>query len=182
MSEAGAMIIVFYLSAAVAVLATLAVITRRNAVHALLYLIVSLLAVAVIFFILGAPFVAALEVIIYAGAIMVLFVFVVMMLGGVPAGPKAGGQRRGLPGWSGPAGLSLVLLVEFVTVLVSGGSHTFAAELHSAAGGRVGTLFDLSPRRRAGRVVLLAGAVGAYHIGRRGEEAGMRPRGRESNA
>ena len=48
--------------------------------HALLYLIVSLLAVAVVFFTLGAPFVAALEVIIYAGAIMVLFVFVVMML------------------------------------------------------------------------------------------------------
>ena len=51
-----------------------------NAVHALLYLIVSLLAVAMVFFTLGAPFVAALEVIIYAGAIMVLFVFVVMML------------------------------------------------------------------------------------------------------
>ena len=51
-----------------------------NAVHALLYLIVSLLAVAVVFYVLGAPFVAALEVIIYAGAIMVLFVFVVMML------------------------------------------------------------------------------------------------------
>ena len=55
-------------------------ITRLNAVHALLYLIVSLLAVAVVFYTLGAPFVAALEVIIYAGAIMVLFVFVVMML------------------------------------------------------------------------------------------------------
>ena len=48
--------------------------------HALLYLIVSLLAVAVVFYTMGAPFVAALEVIIYAGAIMVLFVFVVMML------------------------------------------------------------------------------------------------------
>ena len=54
--------------------------TRLNAVHALLYLVVSLLAVAVVFYAFGAPFVAALEVIIYAGAIMVLFVFVVMML------------------------------------------------------------------------------------------------------
>ena len=51
---------------------TVLVITRTSAVHALLYLIVSLLAVAIIFFVLGAPFVAALEVIIYAGAIMVL--------------------------------------------------------------------------------------------------------------
>src|SRR6476661_7847919 len=74
------MIVVFYVSAIVAVVATLFAITRRHAVHALLYLIVSLLAIAVIFYILGAPFIAALELIIYAGAIMVLFVFVVMML------------------------------------------------------------------------------------------------------
>ncbi len=71
---------VFYISAAVAVLATLLAVTRLNAVHALLYLIVSLLASAVVLFDLGAPFVAALEVIIYAGAIMVLFTFVVMLL------------------------------------------------------------------------------------------------------
>ena len=71
---------VFYLAAVIAILATVMVITRLNAVHALLYLIVSLLSVAVVFYTLGAPFIAALEVIIYAGAIMVLFVFVVMML------------------------------------------------------------------------------------------------------
>ncbi len=54
----------FYISALVAAVSTLMVITRTNAVHALLYLIVSLLAIALIFFSLGAPFVAALEVII----------------------------------------------------------------------------------------------------------------------
>ena len=70
----------FYIAGAVAVIATLLMLTRANVVHALLYLIVSLLAVAVVFYTLGAPFVAALEVIVYAGAIMVLFVFVVMML------------------------------------------------------------------------------------------------------
>jgi NADH-quinone oxidoreductase subunit J len=70
----------FYLAAVVAVLATVMALTRLNAVHALLYLIVSLLAVSLVFFTLGAPFIAALEVIIYAGAIMVLFVFVIMML------------------------------------------------------------------------------------------------------
>ena len=74
-----------------------------DAVHALLYLHVSLLAVAVIFFILGAPFVAALEVIIYAGAIMVLFIFVVMMLN---LGPAARRRRRpgcGRDGWCPPS-------------------------------------------------------------------------------
>ena len=70
----------FYVAAVVAVLATAMVITRANAVHALLYLVVSLLAVAIVFYVLGAPFAAALEVIVYAGAIMVLFVFVIMML------------------------------------------------------------------------------------------------------
>ena len=72
--------VLFYISAVVAILATLMAISRAHPVHALLYLIVSLLAVALVFFTLGAPFVAALEVITYAGAIMVLFLFVVMML------------------------------------------------------------------------------------------------------
>jgi len=70
----------FYVTAAVSILSTIMMLTRLNAVHALLYLIVSLLAVAVVFYTFGAPFVAALEVIIYAGAIMVLFIFVVMLL------------------------------------------------------------------------------------------------------
>src|SRR5947207_3274705 len=74
------MIPIFYISAALAIVATLMMLTRLNVVHALLYLIVSLLALSVVFYTLGAPFIAALEIIIYAGAIMVLFVFVVMML------------------------------------------------------------------------------------------------------
>ena len=70
----------FYSGAAVAVIATLLVIVQTNVVHALIYLVLSLLSVAVVFFSLGAPFVAILEAIVYAGAIMVLFLFVVMML------------------------------------------------------------------------------------------------------
>ena len=70
----------FYIAAVVAIVATIMVITRSQLVHALLYLVVSLFAVAVVFFTLGAPFVAALEVIVYAGAIMMLFVFAVMLL------------------------------------------------------------------------------------------------------
>ena len=57
--------VVFYLSSALAIFATIMVITRLNVMHALLYLIVSLLSVAVIFYTLGAPFIAALEVIVY---------------------------------------------------------------------------------------------------------------------
>jgi NADH-quinone oxidoreductase subunit J len=72
--------ILFYIASTVAVVATVAVIVQSNIVHALIYLILSLLAVAVVFFSLGAPFVAVLEAIVYAGAIMVLFLFVIMML------------------------------------------------------------------------------------------------------
>jgi NADH-quinone oxidoreductase subunit J len=69
----------FYLMALVAIVSTVRVVTNANPVHALLSLIVSLLAVAGMFMIVGAPFAGALEIIVYAGAIMVLFVFVVMM-------------------------------------------------------------------------------------------------------
>ena len=70
----------FYIAGAVALFSTLQALSRSNATHALIYLIISLLAIAVVFFLLGAPFAAALEIVIYAGAIMVLFVFVIMML------------------------------------------------------------------------------------------------------
>ena len=110
--------VIFYISSAIAVLATILVITRTNAVHALLYLVVSLLAMAMVFFTLGAPFAAALEVVIYAGAIVVLLVFVVMMLN---QGPVSISQERAWLRpriWIGPGILSLVLLGELAYVLV----------------------------------------------------------------
>ncbi len=73
-------IMTFWFAGAVALGASVLAISRRSPVHGLLWLILSLLAVAVLFFMLGAPFAAALEVVLYAGAIMVLFLFVVMML------------------------------------------------------------------------------------------------------
>ncbi len=72
--------ICFYLSAAIILAATALAITRRHPVHAVVYLILSFLGSAMLFYLLGAPFLAALEIIIYAGAIMVLFLFVIMML------------------------------------------------------------------------------------------------------
>ena len=72
--------VAFYFFGFIAVMSTILVVVNPNPVHGLMYLVVSLLAVASVFFSLGAPFAAMLEVIVYAGAIMVLFVFVVMML------------------------------------------------------------------------------------------------------
>jgi NADH-quinone oxidoreductase subunit J len=70
----------FYVLALVAVIATLFCITERHPVHAVIYLITSFFSLAVIFYLLCAPLVAAFEVIIYAGAIMVLFLFSIMMI------------------------------------------------------------------------------------------------------
>jgi len=110
-------LILFYIAAAVALCATIISLTRTNAAHALIYLIVSLLAVAVIFFLLGAPFAAALEIVIYAGAIMVLFVFVIMMLNLGEEGEERERQRLNPAVWIGPAILSAVLLAEMLLVI-----------------------------------------------------------------
>lgn len=72
--------IIFWVAAIVAVFAALRVVLVRNAIVSVLHLIVTLVALAVIFLQLNAEFVAALQVIIYGGAIMVLFLFIVMML------------------------------------------------------------------------------------------------------
>ena len=70
----------FYLLSGLAIAGGLLVITRRNAVHSALALIVTLLAVAGLFLMLYAPFVAGVQIIVYAGGIMVLFVFVIMLI------------------------------------------------------------------------------------------------------
>jgi NADH-quinone oxidoreductase subunit J len=158
----------FYIAALVAVVSTLMVITRAKAVHALLYLVVSLLAVALIFYVLGAPFAAALEVIIYAGAIMVLFVFVVMMLN---FGEAAAAQERvWMAGqtWFGPGVLAVVLAAQLVYVLNAGGGAVRperivpSAEVGTALYGAYLLAVELAS------LLLLAGLIAAYHLGRRG--------------
>lgn len=157
----------FYIAAAVAAASTALVITRKHVVHSLLYLIVSLLAVAVVFFTLGAPLAAALEVIIYAGAIMVLFVFVIMMLN---LGKAAQQQERAwLTGrvWVGPGLLAAVLLGELLWALsrglLSGGP---AGEVPPLAVGRA-LYGPYVLGLELASMILLAALVGAFHLGRR---------------
>ena len=72
--------IIFYILAAVILVTTGVAITRRNLVHAVVYLVFSFFGSALLFYLFGAPLLAVLEVIIYAGAIMVLFLFIIMMV------------------------------------------------------------------------------------------------------
>ena len=97
--------------------ATVLALTRANAAHALIYLIVSLLAVAVLFFLMGAPFAAALEIVIYAGAIMVLFVFVIMMLNLGETGVERERQWLSARNWVVPGILAGLLLLELMIAM-----------------------------------------------------------------
>ncbi|MEO8324863.1 MAG: NADH-quinone oxidoreductase subunit J [Nitrospirota bacterium] len=157
----------FYIAGAIAILATVLMLTGLNVVHALLYLIISLLAVAVVFYVIGAPFVAALEVIVYAGAIMVLFVFVVMML-------NLGGQTTSLekswltPGiWTGPSILAGLLLSEVVYVVVRGGGAHLGVEMVGPKQIGIVLFGPYVIGVELASMLLLAGLVGAYHLGYR---------------
>ena len=154
-------------SALVAVASTVAVVAQRRAVHALLYLIVSFFALAAAMLALGAAFAAALEVLVYAGAVLVLFVFVVMMVGLEGAAPRAWA-------WIGPAALSALLLAEL--------AYAGAAGLLSAVPGQAAAA--VSPKEvgialfgpyalctEIAAFLLLSGLVGAYRIGRRGPDS-----------
>ncbi len=80
-------LIIFWAFAGLAVLSGLACITRRSPVASALWLVVTLFAVAALFVLLDAQFIAVLQVLVYAGAIMVLFLFVIMLLNLGRAGP-----------------------------------------------------------------------------------------------
>ncbi|HTI01580.1 MAG TPA: NADH-quinone oxidoreductase subunit J [Acidisoma sp.] len=154
----------FYLAAVIALLSTLCVISRANGVHALLYLIVSLLAVALVFYTLGAAFAAALEVIIYAGAIMVLFVFVVMMmnLGKATAAREARWMSPRL--WAGPGVLSGILTVQLGYVLATGAVGPAALAPVSPRDIGIALFGPYVLCVELASMLLLAALVGAYRI------------------
>lgn len=157
----------FYLSGLVAVLATVGVITGTSPVHAVVYLIVSLISVALVFFALGAPFAGALEIIVYAGAIMVLFVFVVMMLN---LRPDAERQQAFLNPrhWLGPSVLSIVLLGAVVSLLARGGvGQTIDGELLTAKSVALTLFGPWLVVVELAAILLLAALVTASHVGRR---------------
>ena len=158
----------FYLSALVAILATVGVITGRNPVHAVVYLIVSLIAVALVFFALGAPFAGALEIIVYAGAIMVLFVFVVMMLnlGKEEDVGVAGWQHPRY--WLGPSVLALVLLGVLLSLIVGGDmGRSIDGELLTARAVALTLFGPWLMVVELAALLLLGALVAASHVGRR---------------
>lgn len=171
----------FYSAALLAIVASLKVVTGKNTVHALLYLVVSLLAVAVCFYLMGAPFAAGLEVIVYAGAILVLFVFAIMMFGlgqdetlyAPSVDGNVGDSTDGSINvskvnqfnlWFGPFLLALLLLIELIFAINSGEIQA-RLTANTIDAKQVGILL-YGPYVLAVEIasfLLLAGLIGGYH-------------------
>ncbi len=167
------MLVLFGIASIVAVAATLLAITRLNAMHALLYLIVSLLAVAFIFALFGATFAAVLEVIIYAGAIMVLFVFAVMLLNLDPELLKKENDWVNPRMWIGPAFFTAILAGELGYVIVQSQVPSPAANPAAPQSVGIALYGNYLLAVEMASMLLLAGLIGAYHIGRRNQVRGQ---------
>jgi NADH-quinone oxidoreductase subunit J len=142
------------------------VITRYNMVHALLYLVVSFLAVAVIFYVLGAPFIAALEVIVYAGAIVVLIIFVIMMLNLKQESVEQEEKWLTKKVWLGPAILCAILMAELIYILVSSDITVLEGKEVDAKAVGMSLYGPYVIGVELCGLLLMSGIVGAYHLGR----------------
>ena len=158
----------FYALGAVAIFASLRVVIHANPVHAILSMIVSLLAVAGILFILGAPFAGALEIVVYAGAILVLFVFVIMMLNLGMANESREERWLDARTWAVPTGLTIVIAVVLYALIginhdeaaVIGGVTVSAKVVGTALFSKYMMLVEVAA------LLLLAALVAAYHLGK----------------
>jgi NADH-quinone oxidoreductase subunit J len=126
----------FILFAALASLGALGTVLSRNAIHSALFLILTMSMLAVFYIMLNAPFIAMVQLAVYAGAIMVLFLFVIMLLGAERLAGLTGGSR-----WQTYLALALsgLLFVIFGTALVvEGPDFGAAAEIIEAGPAAVG--------------------------------------------
>jgi NADH-quinone oxidoreductase subunit J len=158
--------IFFYILAAVVVIATVLAITDRHTVHAIIFLATSFFGLAGIFYLLGAPLVAVFEVIIYAGAIMVLFLFVIMML---DMGQPGKVQSRALREWWPALLLGMIILGAMATLFVTHlpaetlekWSYTDARHFSRVLFRKYGVAVEVVSMQ------LLFALVGALYLGRR---------------
>ncbi|SUD90321.1 NADH-quinone oxidoreductase subunit J [Psychrobacter phenylpyruvicus] len=167
----------FYALGLVAIIASLRVIMLANPVHAILSMIVTLLALAGIFFIIGAPFAGALQVIVYAGAILVLFVFVIMMLNLGTKNDARESKWLASDVWAVPTALTFVIAVVLVYMLSLGNgistvegtvaSATIGATTVSAKQVGIALFTEYLLLVEVAALLLLAALVAAYHLGKK---------------
>jgi NADH-quinone oxidoreductase subunit J len=108
-------LVIFWILAAVSVVSALLVVANKNPVRSALFLIMNFFVLAVFYLSLSAQFIAAVQIIVYAGAIMVLFLFVIMLLN--LGAPEALKERGGIQ-----APIAIVLALAFLTALTGAGA------------------------------------------------------------
>lgn len=158
----------FFAVAAIALIGAIAMILSTNAVHSALFLLLNLAAVSVLFLMLQSPFLFAVQLTVYGGAIMVLFLFVVMLLGA----EKAEDSRDRI-GWQRPLAilLGLALLAMALTVAMRRSDFTLAAPPDTGYGDptAIGALLFteyLLPFEITG-VILLVAVIGVVVLSQR---------------
>jgi NADH-quinone oxidoreductase subunit J len=165
-------VIAFYLFGAVAILASLLVIGQRNPIYSVLLLVASFGALSGLYVLLDAPFVAVIQIIIYAGAIMVLFLFVVMLLN-APQEDTEYDVRTHSMLRPGPMRFGAVLALAFVIELVwalsrSAPEGPFGAAPVSSVAAIGRTLFtDYAFPFEVTSILILVAMVGAVVLARR---------------
>jgi NADH-quinone oxidoreductase subunit J len=155
----------FYILAGVTVIATVFAITEKHPVHAIVYLVTSFFALAVVFFLLAAPLIAMFEVIIYAGAVMVLFMFVIMMLDlGSPEDAKRPPLLHCLPALV----LAVIILISLTLLITNraatspvGPSILTVKDFAFSLFGKYGVAIEIISMQ------LLFAVVGVLYLGRR---------------
>jgi len=160
--------VIFYLLAFIILASTALAVTRRNLMHAIVYLVLSFFGTALLFYLLGAPFLAVLEVIIYAGAIMVLFLFIVMMLEIKPPETARGAYLRQ---WLPAAVLGVLCLAAACVLILFKSGRGQALPLSAASPLEFGR-FLFQKYWFSVEIVsflLFAALVGALYLGRREE-------------
>ena len=162
--------IVFTITAIVAIIGAAAMLISRNAVHSALFMLLNFSSIAVLFLLLRAPFLFAVQLIVYAGAIIVLFLFVVMLLGA-----ERSEDELDRAAWQRPLaiGLGVLLLAEAVLVFVTQGVQPeVAATPQAEAAGAPAQIGELLFTRyllpfEITSIILLAAIIGVVVLHRR---------------
>ncbi len=154
----------FYTAGLVAFISALVTVTRTNAMHALLYLALFTISLATLFYSLGAPFAAVLQIVVYAGAIIVVFVFAVMMLDLGRAAYEIEKRKMGAAVWIVPFILAAILLGQFIFTAGTA-THVMSSEVIGPHEVGVNLFTTYLVGVEIASILLLAALVAAVHLG-----------------
>lgn len=168
-------LIVFLVLSLVAIATALGMLFSKNAVYSALFLVLNFVTVAIFYLLLGAPFIAMAQITVYAGAIMVLFLFVIMLLGAESLAPT-----NSLP-WQKPMAilLSVILGVEAVYLLLNRAGSNLAVAAPDASLNSMDSLREMAMSLfnnfllpfEVTSILLLVAMMGAIVLTRQEKEA-----------